>query len=171
MEAKWYVIKTAFNKERKLEDKILESMNYSLKNIVHNVLVPTQKKIFMKQGKRTERESLIIPGYIYVECSAPAEFKSFLLNSKMGYFLTDHSKQFQTISKNEINKLIGTEQKIEEHNSSNYLVGEKVSIIDGPFNTMKGEITNVDGDKVKVSVSIFGRITNVELNNLQIERC
>lgn len=170
MKEEWYVVKTTFNKERKLEERIKTSMDNILRNIVQDVLVPTTKKVFMKSGKRSERETLIIPGYIYVKSSAPAELKTFLLNSKMGYFLTDRANRFQTISENEISKLKGTQQEIEEFNSTNYFVGEKVSIIDGPFSSMKGEISHVDGNKIKVNVSIFDRITVLELSSLQVER-
>lgn len=171
-EAKWYIIRTAFNKEKKLVERIENEIDRELKNVVVDVLLPMKNETFMKNKKKVERESLLIPGYVYVKTNAPAELKTFLIQSQMGNFLVDNSRNPQIISEREISKLRYIEEDQIQKAENSYILGEKVKINDGPFETLVGEISEVDkaGDKIKVIINIFGRLTTVDLSVNQVNK-
>jgi transcriptional antiterminator NusG len=91
------------------------------------------------------------------------------LNGASG-FLTNRSGEILPLSETEVNRMIGQqeEQKIEVETP--FVIGEEVKIIDGPFSTMLGKIDDINDQKVKLNVSIFGRVTVVELNIIQIDK-
>ena len=169
---RWYIVRAQSNKERNVAERITsQSEKGDLMGKVGRVLVPTENTFYMKNGKKAKREKVLYPGYIFVETNAIGELKFWLkgLNGASG-FLTNRSGEILPLSETEVNRMIGQqeEQKIEVETP--FVIGEEVKIIDGPFSTMLGKIDDINDQKVKLNVSIFGRVTAVELDIIQIDK-
>ena len=181
---KWYTLKVLSNfeqKAQKLIEKKLEQEPES-KAFFHEVLMPSEIVTSVKQGKKTARVRKLYPGYLFVRMNIYDEENPDELNAKAYYFINDINgvtdfiggKSPVQLSKREIDTIkehIAKYQN-EEVPKSYYDVGQLVSILNGPFVGLQGEISEIDTDhqKLKVLVSIFGRETPVELENWQVER-
>jgi transcriptional antiterminator NusG len=169
---KWYIVRAQSNKERNVAERITnESLKGDLMGKVGRVLVPTENTFYMKNGKKVKREKVLYPGYIFVETNAIGELKYFLkgMNGASG-FLTNRAGEILPLSEIEINRMIGQQETAKIEVETPFVVGEEVKIIDGPFSSMLGKIESINDQKVKLSVSIFGRITPVDLNIIQIDK-
>lgn len=181
---KWYTLKVLSNfeqKAQKLIEKKLEQEPES-KAFFHEVLMPSEIVTSVKQGKKTTRVRKLYPGYLFVRMNIYDEENPDELNAKAYYFINDINgvtdfiggKNPVQLSKHEINTIKEHIAKYqdEEVPKSYYDIGQQVSILDGPFVGLQGEISSVDSgnQKLKVLVSIFGRETPVELENWQVER-
>lgn len=170
---KWYIVRAQSNRERSVSEKILnESENGDLMGKVTKVIVPIENSYYMKNGKKVKREKVMFPGYIFVECTHPSELKEFLKNvNGASGFLTSRSGEIQALSEREVNRMLGIQEEAKQKDIVNpYMVDEEVMIIDGPFSSMRGTIDEIVSEKVKISVSIFGRKTPIELNIYQINK-
>lgn len=170
---KWYVIRTQANREKSVSERLIkESEKGDLVGKIGQVIVPMEKIFFMKNGKKIIREKVIYPNYIFVETNAIDELKQFIKGIKgVSGFLTNRSGDAQPLTQSEIDTILTQHQIAKEKEISNtFIVGEEVNIIDGPFATFNGVVEEVNDKRVKVSVSIFGRKTPIELNVLQIEK-
>lgn len=170
---KWYVVRAQANREKSVSEKLIkEGEKGDLVGKIGRVLVPMEKTFFMKNGKKVMREKVMYPNYIFVETNAIGELKYFIkgLNGASG-FLTNRAGDIQPLTQAEVDKMLGNHQTSQEKEVNNTLVvGEEVIILDGPFTKFNGIIEEVKGDRVKVSVLIFGRKTPVDLNILQVEK-
>jgi transcriptional antiterminator NusG len=171
----WYVVRAAGNKERSVAEKLQkESEVGDLMGKLDRVIVPTDISYYLKNGKKVKREVVKFPGYIFVQTNAIGELKYFLkgLNGASG-FLTNRAGDIIPLSQTEVNRMIGEHESskdVTEEESQKFVVGEEVSILDGPFNGFNGKIESIADKKAKVAVSIFGRINLIELNLLQIDK-
>ena len=170
---RWYVIHTYSGYEdnvaRNLRQRI-KSMN--MEDKIFNIIVPKEKRIKIKNGKRYSVEERIFPGYVLVEMIVTDDSWYVVRNTPnvTGFIGVDTTPT--PVDKDEIlgiKKKMGsstTKHKIDFRN------GELVKIIDGPFKNFEGKIQEVDDDKgrVKILVDIFGRETPVELDFLQIKK-
>jgi transcriptional antiterminator NusG len=160
---KWYIVRSQANKERSVAERIEKSAERGdLQGKVGKVLVPMENTFYMKNSKKV----------IFVETNAIGELKYFLkgVNGASG-FLTNRAGEIQPLSENEVNKMLGIQEEMQTKEiETPFIVGESVKIIDGPFSSCVGTIDAIDGQKVKLSVAIFGRVTPLELNILQIDK-
>ncbi len=171
---KWYIVRAQSNRERSVSEKLRkEGEKGDLMGAIGRVLVPTEKSFHLKDGKKVTREKVMYPGYIFVETRSIGELAHFVkgCDGATG-LLADRSKKPQVLSLKEVERMIGIQEQVsvEQENSNKYIIGEEVKILDGPFNSFTGEVENIDGDKVKIAVLIFGRKTLVELNIQQIDK-
>ena len=181
---KWYTLKVLSNfeqKAQKLIEKKLEIEPES-REFFHEVLMPSEIVITVKQGKKTARVRKLYPGYLFVRMDIYDQENPTELNAKAYYFINDINgvtdfiggKSPVQLSEAEINTIKDHIAKYqnEEVPKSYYDVGQLVTILDGPFVGLQGSISEVDVEhqKLKVLVSIFGRDTPVELENWQVER-
>ena len=170
---RWYVIHTYSGYEENVAQNLrqrIESMDMEEK--IFNILVPTEKKIKIKNGKRKVVEEKIFPGYIMVEMVVNDDSWYVVRNTPnvTGFIGTGNIPT--PISEKEVKELqkrMGVEEPKFKIDVS---VGSPVRINDGPFKNLEGKITNIDEakGKVKVLVSMFGRETPVELDFLQIKK-
>jgi transcriptional antiterminator NusG len=171
---KWYIVRSQSNRERSVAEKLIkESEKGDLMGVVSRVLVPTEKNFYLKDGKRVTREKVMYPGYIFVETKSVGELSNFVKSCQGATaILSDRAKNPQVLSLKEVERMIGIQEQVavEQESINRFIVGEVVKILDGPFTSFKGEVDNIDGDKVKIAVLIFGRKTLVELNIQQIEK-
>jgi transcriptional antiterminator NusG len=171
---KWYVVRSQSNREKSVSEKIQKEGEVGdLMGKIGRVIVPIENSYVLKNGKKIKKERVKFPGYIFLETSAIGEVKYYLkgLNGAQG-FLTNRSGEILPLTQAEVDRMIGEQQKAKEETIQEvkYLVGEEVKILDGPFSTFNGTIEQITGDKIKVAVSVFGRITLIELNINQIDK-
>lgn len=169
----WYVIHTYSgyedNVKRNLEQRI-ESLG--MEDKIFNVLVPKEKKIKIKNGKRTTVEERVFPGYVLVEMVVTDDSWYVVRNTPNVTGFIGAGTTPLPISPEEIDvikKKMGTEEPKYKINVS---AGDVVKITDGPFKDFEGKVSEVDEEKgkVKVLVSMFSRETPVELDFLQLKK-
>lgn len=169
---KWYIVRTQSNRERSVSEKLIkESERGFLNGKIGQVIVPMEKTVNVRNGKKVTREKVMYPGYIFVETTAIGELTTFVkgCDGATG-LLQSKSGQVQQISNLEVERMIGTSDEISSSVDENFVVGEEVKIIDGPFNSFTGIVESVTDQRVKVSVLIFGRKTPVDLDTYQIDK-
>ena len=171
----WYIVRAQANRERKVSERILkEADKGELNGVIGRVVVPMEKVFATKDGKKTQREKVLFPGYVFVETSAIGELKQFVkkIQGATG-LLSDRAGNIQVVPESEVNRMIGIHEENKTKSFSDiYSIGDEVIITDGPFTSFKGNIENIDKEKgkVKVNVLIFGRPTSVELEDTQVKK-
>ena len=171
----WYIVQAYSGFENKVADTIKDIMSKnSLENNLGEILVPTHKIVEVKKGKRTQKEKKYFPGYVLVKLDLDKNIYHKIKNiQKVSGFLGPEGKPVP-VSEKEIKKIMGQIDETEENPSAGitFEVGEKVKVCDGPFASFTGLIEEIDEDKLrlKVSVSIFGRPTPVDLEFNQVEK-
>jgi len=170
---KWYIVRTQSNREKTVSEKLIKesSENGLLHNMIGKVVVPIEKRVSVKNGKKIFREKVMYPGYVFVEVASIGELNNFLKNCEgASGLLTDKGGNIQSISSSEIERMIGISKKMDENAEFNFVVGQEVIITDGPFSSFNGVVEYINDQRVKVSVMIFGRKTPLELNINQIDK-
>lgn len=175
----WYVLRAIAGKEAKVEEYINSALKTSslFQEYVAQVLVPKEKVVTLKAGKRVEKEKNLLPGYVLVECYLCDESFPMLRNipNVLGFLSGGKSSaKPDPVSQEEVNKLVGIASESETRAASEvtFLVGESVKVADGPFSGFKGTVQEVSQDKhkLKVVVTIFDRQTPLELGFNQVEK-
>ncbi len=170
----WYTLRVISGKERKIKDNILFELDYqSLSSEVNNILIPSENIVEMKEGKKKVKNKVFFPGYILIEMSESKEAKYLVENTDGVMNFVGSNGELQTLKDDEITRILGEVEGREgrEIVIAPYKVGDSVKVTDGPFADFTGFVNEVNNEKqkVKVSVSIFGRPTPIELNFLQVE--
>ena len=176
---KWYVLRAISGKENKVKEYIEGALVTStlFKEYVSQVLIPTEKVVSLRGGKRVVKERNMLPGYVLVECNLTDECYPLLRNipNVLG-FLSESKSSIKPapVSQAEINKIVGNVDDIEVETmmEETFLVGERVKVITGAFNGFEGVINEVSQDKrkLKVVVTIFDRQTPLELGFDQVAK-
>ncbi|WP_418645742.1 transcription termination/antitermination protein NusG [Tenacibaculum insulae] len=175
---KWYVVRAVGGQENKVKTYIeTEIARFGLSDYVNQVIVPTEKVIQVRNGKKVNRERVYFPGYVMVEANLAGEVPHVIksVTGVIGFLGETKGGEPVPMRKSEVNRMLG---KVDELSVSDdniaipYNVGETVKVIDGPFNGFDGAVENVNEEKRKleVMVKIFGRKTPLELNYTQVEK-
>ena len=177
MTHRWYAIQTTAGHENKVRSLIQRKIDADPKAAeerpIRQALVPTQDQIEIKNGKKVTVERKIYPGYVLVEMVMNQE-TLHVINSIQGVInFVGHDRLPQPLRPEEVNRLLGIADELEEQEPKEeipFLVGQAVAITEGPFSDFNGTVEEVypDKGKVRVSVSLFGRPTSVELDYLQL---
>ena len=170
----WYTLRVISGKESKIKDNILFELDYKeLSTEVNNILIPSENIVEMREGKKKVKNKVFFPGYILIEMSDSKEAKFLIENTDGVMNFVGSSGEPQTLKEDEITRILGEVEGREgrEVVIAPYKVGDSVKVTDGPFADFTGFVNEVNNEKqkVKVSVSIFGRPTPIELNFLQVE--
>jgi transcription termination/antitermination protein NusG len=169
----WYVIHTYAGYEnavaRNLKQRI-ESLG--MENKIFSVIVPTEKKIKIKAGKRVEEEEKIYPGYILVDMVVTDESWYVVRNTPRVTGFVGSGVYPVPIDKKEIDSLFKRMSHDTVKHKIDLTLDDQVVIADGPFKDLEGKVSSVDEEKgkVKVLVNMFGRETPVELDFLQVRK-
>lgn len=175
----WYVLRAISGKEAKVKEVLdAQIRNTDLGKYVFQVLIPTEKVMTMRNGKKIIKEKNLYSGYVFIEANLQGEVMHELRNTtNVIDFLGGKGKgsQPEPLRQSEVMRMLGTADELideTEEGVNDYLVGETVKVTFGPFNGFTGEIEEVDREKkkLKVMVKIFGRKTPLELENSQVER-
>ena len=171
----WYIVQAYSGFEKKVADSIKDVMvKSSMETNLGEVLVPTHKVTEVKKGKRTQKQKKYFPGYILVKLDLNKQIYHKIKNiQKVSGFLGPEGKPVP-VSENEVKKIMNQISESETNPSAgiSFEIGEKVRVCDGPFASFSGLVEEIDEDKsrLKVSVSIFGRPTPVDLEFNQVEK-
>jgi transcriptional antiterminator NusG len=169
----WYAIHTYAGYEnavlRNLKQRI-ESLG--MEDRIFNVIVPTEKKIKIKAGKRVEEEEKIYPGYVLVDMIVTDDSWYVVRNTPRVTGFVGSGTTPVPLDKSEVEVLFKRMNTDNIKHTIDLGVGDLITITDGPFKDLEGKVSEVDSDrgKVKVLVSMFGRETPVELDFLQVKR-
>ena len=175
----WYVLRAISGKENKVEEYINNALVSSslFREYVSQVLIPREKVVTLKNGKRTEKERNLLPGYLLVECYLCDESFPLLRNipNVLGFLSGGKTTvKPRPVSQAEVNRLVALASESEARAATEieFLVGESVKVTDGPFSGFKGTVQEIfeDKHKLKVVVTIFDRQTPMELNYNQVEK-
>jgi transcriptional antiterminator NusG len=170
---RWYVLHTYSGYEENVSQNLkqrIESMD--MEDKIFNILIPTEKKIKIKNGKRKVIEEKIFPGYVLVEMVVNDDSWYVVRNTPNVTGFIGIGTTPTPISDKEVKELQKRMGVEEPKFQIDVTVNSPVRIIDGPFKNLEGKVTNVDEakGKIKVLVSMFGRETPVELDFLQIKK-
>ena len=171
----WYIVQAYSGFEKKVVDSIKEELKKNkLSDNLQEILVPTHQVTEVKKGKRTKKEKKFFPGYVLIKIDLNNEIYHLIKNlQKVSGFLGSANKP-TPITDAEIQRILGqvSESAINQKSGISFEIGEKVKVCDGPFASFSGLIEEIDEEKsrLKVSVSIFGRPTPVDLEFNQVEK-
>ena len=178
MEHRFYAIQTTAGHENKVRSLIQRKIDTDTRpaeeRMLRQALVPTQEVVEIKNGKKVTVERKIFPGYVLVEMVMTQE-TLHQVNGIQGVIkFVGHERLPQPLRPEEVNRLLGITNDVEETAPKEeipFLIGQAVAITEGPFTDFNGTVEEVMADKgkVRVSVSLFGRPTSVELDYLQLK--
>ena len=177
-ELKWYVLKSVSGQERKVKNYIENEMKrLGFESYVTQVVIPMEKVIMMRNGKKVPKERPYYPGYLMVEANLVGEIPHIIKNipGVVSFLSLTKGGDPVPMRKSEVNRMLGRMDELSEFATDveiPYVVGENVKVIDGPFNGFNGTIEKIleDKKKLEVSVLIFGRKTPMELSFVQVEK-
>jgi transcription termination/antitermination protein NusG len=175
--SRWYIIHAYSGFENKVRDQILaDAARLGLDALVESVEVPTEVVTEVSRGKKIQRERKFFPGYVLAKLRMNDDVYHLVKNQpKVTGFLGTSGKP-QPITEAEAARILNTKAEAAAAPKTrikvDYEIGDSVKVLDGPFASFNGMVEEIDFDKsrVKVSVSIFGRATPVELEFEQVER-
>ncbi|MBI1301238.1 MAG: transcription termination/antitermination protein NusG [Alphaproteobacteria bacterium] len=176
MAMRWYVLHVYSGFENKVAESVREKAEkQGLGDFIEEILVPTEEVVEVKRGQRVNTERKFFPGYVLAKIELNDDVWHLIKNTpKVSGFLGSGGNKPVPISEKEAQRII---QQVQEgvdrpRPSVVYDIGEEVKVTDGPFASFTGIVEEVDEEKskLKVSVSIFGRATPVELEYSQVEK-
>jgi len=172
---KWYIVHAYSNFEKKVAESIREqAKQQGLDENFSEILVPTEDVVEIRRGRKVNSERKFFPGYVLVKMELTDEAYHLIKNTpKVTGFLGSGSKPIP-VSEKEVQRIIGTiEEGVERPKPTiSFEIGEQVRVTDGPFASFNGSVEQVDEERtrLRVTVSIFGRATPVELEYGQVEK-
>ncbi len=175
MATRWYIIHVYSGFEQKVKDAVLEQAEQKgLSSLFEEVLVPSEEVVEVRRGKKVSTDRKFFPGYVLVKMELNDETWSLVRNTaKVTGFLGAGGRP-SPIPDSEAERIQAQMQEGVEHPrlSVSFVSGDRIRVTDGPFSTFEGVVEDVEEGKgrLKVSVSIFGRATPVELEYSQVER-
>jgi transcriptional antiterminator NusG len=175
---KWYVVRSVSGQENKIKSYIeSEIKRLSLEDYIDQVLVPTEKVIQIRNGKKVHKERVYFPGYIMIQASLAGEIPHIIksINGVIGFLGETKGGDPVPLRQAEVNRMLGKvdELSVKDDNVNiPFVIGETVKVIDGPFNGFNGTVEKINEEKRKleVMVKIFGRKTPLELSYMQVEK-
>ena len=174
-EKKYYVLRTVNGKENKVKGYLeIEIRNNKLQDYITQVIIPTEKIVQNRNGKKVLKERAFLPGYIIIEAILVGEVVHFLKNINYIIGFLGGNKPVP-LRPAEVSRILGQADELQEQVKEfevDYVIGETVKINHGPFTGFHGEIEEIypDKKKLKVMVKIFGRKSPLELGYLQVEK-
>ncbi len=169
----WYAIHTYSGYEEKVAESIRQRADsLDMKDKIFQVLVPKEKMIEVKNGKRKVVEKRIFQGYVMVQMKMSEDAWYIVRNTPSVTGFVGSGSEPTPVSDDEMEKIMKRMGRAEPKHKIDYNVGDVVNITDGPFKGFDGSINEIDPakGKLKVLVNMFGRETPVELDSLQVKR-
>ena len=177
-EKKWYVIRAISGQENKIKTYIeSEVKRLKIDSFVEEIIVPTQKVIQIRKGKKVSKEKVYFPGYIMIKANLTGEIPHIIRSfpNILGFLGETKGGDPVPLRGNEVSRMLGKVDELSmdaENIVIPFTIGESIKVIDGPFNGFNGNVEKVNEDKRKleVMVKIFGRKTPLELSYMQVEK-
>jgi len=164
---------TYSGQENRVKDAIESGARINdLEQYLGDIIIPTQRSFHIRKGKKVERERKVFNSYIIIEADLNIKLRSFITGiSGVTHFLGSKSKPIP-LSEEEVDRIKGVAQRDKSDSKTyNFLPGDKIKIITGPFTDFEGIVDkiNQEASKLIVKVTVFGRVTPVEVNSEQVE--
>ena len=177
-EKKWYVVRAVSGQENKVKDYIEKEVNHlGMEDYLDQVLVPTEKVIQIRNGKKVNKERVDFPGYVMIQASLEGEMPHVIknINGVIGFLGETKGGDPVPLRKSEVNRMLGKVDELSvktDNVAIPFTIGETIKVIDGPFNGFNGTVEKINEEKRKleVMVKIFGRKTPLELSYMQVEK-
>jgi len=169
----WYAVHTYSGYEDAVARNLKQRIDsFGMKDKIFNVVVPTEKKIKIKNGRKTEMKEKIFPGYVLVDMIATDDAWSVVRNTPQVTGFVGTANQAVPLAQEEVDKILKRASGDTVRHAIDLAEGDAVVIIDGPFKDLEGKVGEIDEErgKVKVLVPMFGRETPVELEADQVQR-
>src|SRR5690554_293526 len=175
---RWYVVRSVSGQENKIKSYIEnEIRRLELEDYIEQVLVPTEKVIQIRNGKKVNKERVYFPGYIMIQANLGGEIPHIIksINGVIGFLGETKGGDPVPLRPSEVNRMLGKVDELSVKDDSvsiPYVIGETIKVIDGPFNGFSGTVEKIHEEKRKleVMVKIFGRNTPLELSYMQVEK-
>ena len=176
---KWYVVRAVSGQENKIKTYIENEISrLGLGDYVDQVLVPTEKVIQIRNGKKINKEKVYFPGYIMIQANLSGEIPHIIksITNVIGFLGETKGGDPVPLRASEVNRMLGKVDELAIEADANIAIpftkGETVKVIDGPFNGFDGTIEKIfeEKRKLEVMVKIFGRKTPLELSYMQVEK-
>lgn len=175
---KWYVVRAVSGQENKVKEYIEREISHQgMEDLVGEVLVPTEKVIQVRNGKKITKERVYFPGYIMVLANLGGEVPHMIksINGVIGFLGETKGGEPVPLRRSEVNRMLGKVDELSvkaDNVAIPFTIGETIKVIDGPFNGFNGTVEKINEEKRKleVMVKIFGRKTPLELSYMQVEK-
>ncbi|MGI6718187.1 MAG: transcription termination/antitermination protein NusG [Bacteroidales bacterium] len=173
----WYVLRAISGKEKQIKEFIDTDLarNSELSEYISQVLIPLEKVYQVRNGKKYIKERQFFPGYVLIEAIMDNKVIGYIQNVPNVLGFLGAQKKPEPLRPSEVNKLLGRVDALSEQGEDlaiPFIVGETVTVTDGPFNSFSGIIEEINEEKkkLKVMVKIFGRKTPLELGFMQVSK-
>jgi transcriptional antiterminator NusG len=173
METKWYLVKVLPGKERSLAEEFNKHISLGKMKSITRFVCPTEKNVVVVRNKKAIREKVLYSGYLYFESPKQLNEDELKTISLLPNIMGMGGNRIPIELRESDIKRILVDDVLEQHVDSKrlkYIIGEQVMVVEGPFNTFEGVISEIKGEKVNVEIKIFGRNTAVELTLNQISK-
>ena len=178
LEKKWYVVRAVSGQENKIRGYIeTEVERQGLSDYLEEVLVPTEKVVQIRNGKKIQKERTYFPGYVMIKANLGGEMVHVIrsITNVIGFLGETKGGDPVPLRKSEVNRMLGKADELSltaDDVAIPFVLGETIKVVDGPFNGFNGTIEKINEEKRKleVMVKIFGRRTPLELSYLQVEK-
>ena len=175
---KWYVVRAVSGQENKVKAYIENEINrLGMGDFISQVLVPTEKVVTVKDGKKIVKDKVYFSGYVMIEANLAGEIPHIIksISGVIGFLGEVKGGDPVPLRLSEVNRMLGKVDELAvtvDAQSIPYNVGETIKVIDGPFNGFNGTVEKVNEEKRKLEamVKIFGRKTPLELSFMQVEK-
>ena len=177
-EKKWYVVRAVSGQENKIKTYIEnEIARLGFQDYVDQVLVPTERVVQIRNGKKIHKDKVFFPGYIMIQANLSGEIPHIIrsVTNVIGFLGETKGGDPVPLRQSEVNRMLGKVDELSVKDDSvniPFTIGETVKVIDGPFNGFNGTVEKINEEKRKleVMVKIFGRKTPLELSYMQVEK-
>lgn len=175
-EKKWYVVRAISGNEKKVKQYLEnEIKRLKLEDFISQILIPTEKVYQVRKGKNVAKERNYLPGYVLIEAILVGEVPHIIRNIPGVLGFLGSKDEPTPLRPAEVNRILGKVDELAEQGAElnvPFIVGESVTVIDGPFNSFSGVIEEINEEKkkLKVMVKIFGRKTPLELSFMQVAK-
>ncbi len=175
---KWYVVRAVSGQENKVKTYIeTETARLGMADYISQVLVPTEKVVTVRDGKKIAKDKVYFPGYIMIEANLTGEIPHIIksIPGVIGFLGETKGGDAVPLRQSEVNRMLGKVDELSVQVDTvaiPFTLGETIKVIDGPFNGFNGTIEKINEEKRKleVMVKIFGRKTPLELSFMQVEK-
>ncbi|HNW74776.1 MAG: transcription termination/antitermination protein NusG [Bacteroidales bacterium] len=173
---KWYVVRAISGNENKVKQYLEnEIVNQNLQEYISQVLIPKEKIYLIRNGKKVSKERNYFPGYVLIEAALIGEIPHIIRNIPGVLGFLGAKGEAHPLRPSEVKRILGKFDELSEQGEEMnipFIIGETVTVIDGPFNSFSGVIEEINEEKkkLKVMVKIFGRKTPLELSFMQVQK-
>ena len=175
---KWYVVRAVSGQENKVKAYIENEINrLGMGDYISQVLVPTEKVVTVKDGKKIIKDKVYFSGYVMIEANLAGEIPHIIksISGVIGFLGEVKGGDPVPLRLSEVNRMLGKVDELAvktDTHSIPFNIGETIKVIDGPFNGFNGTVEKINEEKRKleVMVKIFGRKTPLELSFMQVEK-